>query len=32
MSGLHNEKVAEAAKKLDAKIIALAVHATGTEA
>jgi uncharacterized protein (DUF302 family) len=32
MSGLQNEKVAAAAKKLDAKLIALAVHATGTEA
>ena len=29
MSGLQNEKVAAAAKKLDAKLIALAVHATG---
>jgi uncharacterized protein (DUF302 family) len=32
MSGLQNEKVAAAAKKLDAKLIALAIHATGTEA
>jgi uncharacterized protein (DUF302 family) len=32
MSGLQNEKVAAAAKKLDAKLIALAVHATGVEA
>src|SRR6266699_4243879 len=32
MSGLQNEKVAAAAKKLDAKLIALAVHATGAEA
>lgn len=32
MSGLQNEKVAAAAKKLDVKLIALAVHATGTEA
>jgi uncharacterized protein (DUF302 family) len=32
MSGLQNEKVTAAAKKLDAKLIALAVHATGTEA
>jgi uncharacterized protein (DUF302 family) len=32
MSGLKNEKVATAAKKLDAKLIALAVHATGAEA
>ena len=32
MSGLQNEKVAAAAKKLDAKLIALATHATGTEA
>ena len=31
MSGLKNEKVAAAAKKLDAKLIALAVHATGAE-
>jgi uncharacterized protein (DUF302 family) len=32
MSGLQNEKVAAAAKKLDAKLIALAIHATGAEA
>lgn len=32
MSGLQNEKVAAAAKKLDAKLIALGLHATGTEA
>src|SRR6266516_2469293 len=32
MSGLQNEKVAAAAKKLDAKLITLAIHATGTEA
>ena len=32
MSGLQNEKVAAAAKKLDAKLIALAFHATGAEA
>ena len=32
MSGLKNEKVAAAAKKLDAKLIALAVQATGAEA
>jgi uncharacterized protein (DUF302 family) len=32
MSGLQNEKVTPAAKKLDAKLIALAVHATGVEA
>ena len=32
MSGLHNEKVAAAAKKLDAKLIALAIHATAAEA
>jgi uncharacterized protein (DUF302 family) len=32
MSGLQNEKLAAAAKKLDAKLIALAIHATGTEA
>src|SRR6476469_2718073 len=32
MSGLHNEKVTAAAKKLDAKLIALAVHATGAQA
>src|SRR5438105_7956696 len=32
MSGLQNEKVTAAAKKLDAKLIGLAVHATGVEA
>ena len=32
MSELQNEKVAAAAKKLDAKLIALAIHATGAEA
>jgi uncharacterized protein (DUF302 family) len=32
MSGLQNEKAAAAAKKLDAKLIALAIHATGAEA
>lgn len=32
MSGLKNEKVTAAGKKLDAKLIALAVHATGAEA
>ncbi len=32
MSGLQNEKVIAAAKKLDAKLIALAIHATGVEA
>jgi uncharacterized protein (DUF302 family) len=32
MSGLHNEKVASAAKKLDAKLIALAIQATGADA
>jgi uncharacterized protein (DUF302 family) len=32
MSGLKNEKVTAAAKKLDAKLIALAVHASGTQA
>ncbi len=32
MSGLQNEKVVAAAKKLDAKLIALAIHATGAEA
>ena len=32
MSGLQNEKVTAAAKKLDAKLIALAVHATGVQA
>jgi len=32
MSGLKNEKVTAAAKKLDAKLIALAVHATGAQA
>jgi len=31
MSGLQNAKVTAAAKKLDAKLIALAVHATGAE-
>jgi uncharacterized protein (DUF302 family) len=31
MSGLQNKKVAAAAKKLDAKLIALAIHATGTD-
>jgi uncharacterized protein (DUF302 family) len=31
MSGLKNEKVAAAAKKLDAKLIAFAIHASGTE-
>jgi hypothetical protein len=32
MSGLQNENVIAAAKKLDATLIALAVHATGAEA
>ena len=32
MSGLQNEKVMAAAKKLDAKLIALAVYATGVAA
>jgi uncharacterized protein (DUF302 family) len=32
MSGLQNEKLTAAAKKLDAKLIALAIHATGAEA
>jgi uncharacterized protein (DUF302 family) len=32
MSGLKNKKVAAAAKELDAKLIALAVHATGADA
>ena len=32
MSGLKNEEVNDAAKKLDAKLIALAVHAAGAEA
>jgi uncharacterized protein (DUF302 family) len=32
MSGLKNRKVTSAAQKLDAKLIALAIHATGTEA
>jgi len=32
MSGLQNEKVDAAAKKLDAKLIALAIHATGAGA
>src|SRR6266480_1827268 len=31
MSGLQNESVTAAAKKLDAKLIALAIHATGAE-
>ena len=31
MSGLKNEKVTAAAKKLDAKLIALAVHAAGVQ-
>jgi hypothetical protein len=29
MSGLKNKKITAAAKKLDAKVIALAIHATG---
>ena len=32
MSGLQNEKVAAAAIKLDAKLIALGIHATGAKA
>ena len=32
MSGLKNKKVTVAAKKLDAKLISLAVHATGADA
>ena len=32
MSGLKNEKVTAAAEKLDAKLVALAVHATGADA
>jgi hypothetical protein len=32
MSVLQNEKVAAAGKKLDAKLIALAIHATGADA
>ena len=32
MNGLHNEKVTAAAKKLDAKLIALAIHVTGVGA
>jgi len=32
MSGLQNDKVSSAAKNLDAKLIALAVHATGAAA
>jgi hypothetical protein len=32
MSGLKDKKVTAAAKKLDAKLITLAVHATGAEA
>src|SRR6266446_10312535 len=32
MIGLQNEMVAAAAKKLDAKLIALAIHATGAQA
>ena len=31
MIGLQNEMVAAAAKKLDAKLIALAIHATGAQ-
>jgi uncharacterized protein (DUF302 family) len=31
MRGLQNEKVTAAAKKLDAKLIALAIHATGAD-
>jgi hypothetical protein len=31
MSELRNEKVTAAAKKLDGKLIALAIHATSTE-
>jgi len=32
MSGLKNKKVTMAAKKLDAKLIALAIHASGADA
>ena len=32
MSGLKNKKVTAAAKELDAKLIALAIHATGADA
>jgi hypothetical protein len=32
MSVLESDEVTPAAKKLDAKLIALAVHATGSEA
>ena len=32
MSALHNEKVTAAAKKLDAKLVALAIHATDAKA
>ena len=32
MSGLKNKKVTVAAKKLDAKLISLALHATGADA
>jgi uncharacterized protein (DUF302 family) len=32
MSGLKNQKVTVAAKKLDAKLIALAIHASGADA
>jgi len=32
MSGLKNEKVTAAAKKLDAKLIALGIHASGAQA
>src|SRR2546430_8609661 len=32
MSGLKNEKVTAAAKELDAKLIALAIHVTGADA
>jgi uncharacterized protein (DUF302 family) len=32
MSGLKNRKVTAAGKKLDAKLVALAIHATGADA
>jgi len=32
MSGLKNTKVTAAAQRLDAKLIALAIHATGADA
>jgi hypothetical protein len=32
MRGLQNKKVTAAAKRLDAKLIGLAIHATGADA